>query len=297
MPAEGVENALAFQEMRCLAKRLPVKKCLFCENPADSKEHVLPRWILRRVSSETEGNFPVRVARYQEREGHTDERELISSRFEARIVCVPCNTGWMSRLESDVARILMPLTGKPFPKLVSLHFDQLRDHRQILALWMTKTAVTIAHSLPKGKRMTPQLCQLARPIVEKRVPAGIWLDVAKARVSGFGAAISDVFEVQNGDELPTAKVASHLQFQFCLQINQLLLRVGLTPGAWVGYKSLNGEIPFRLFPDTGSEVPQNVEYKHLNFLIHSIRLRTWAGCEGEVPGAIFIPRNSQSPIS
>lgn len=200
-------------------------------------------------------------------------------------------------MESKVDQILSPLTEKAFPKLVHSHLEQLRAHGPLLAHWMTKTAITVAHFLPRKRQLAPQLSRIAADIAKGGVSKGIWLDVAKARVSGIGAALCDVFEIQIENAKPECRIAPYLQFQFCLQINQLLLRVGLTPGAFVGNKSPNGELPFRLFPKPDPEVPENVEYGDLNCLIHSVQLRTWPGCEGEVPGAILIPETLENPVS
>jgi len=258
-----------------------MKKCLFCPNPADSLEHVVPQWIHRCVSPQTEGAFPIVVARYVDGGGYRDEREQISLAFKARIVCEQCNTGWMRKLESKVAQILKPLLVKPLPVLSLCYIDQLRTDAPIIALWLTKTALTTSFALP-GRQRLPEA--VAAEIAQKQAPHGVWIDVAKAKVPGIGAALTKTFLTINGNIFTGPQ--SHNTgacFQFCLQINQLLLRVGMSPGAEVGYVAPGGLNPFRLFPAADPQVPEHCEFDDVNQFLHSVVLRTWEGCAGEVP--------------
>ncbi|MDA1274570.1 MAG: hypothetical protein O2960_11045 [Verrucomicrobia bacterium] len=258
-----------------------MRKCLFCPNTADSHEHVLPQWLHRCISSETDGKFPVQVGRYVDGQGYLDERKFVSLNFKARIVCVGCNNGWMSKMESEVEQILKALTGKQFPVLAHTHLEQLREHAQSLAQWMSKTALTTSYALPGKLRLAGRL---AEKIGQGRPPHGVWMDVAKAKNSGIAAALTKMFPTINGNRY--VGVQTHQTgecFQFCIQINQLLLRVGMSPGAEVGYVAHGGLNPFRLFPEADSQVPENIEFKDVNHFLHSIVLRTWAGCAGEVP--------------
>jgi hypothetical protein len=109
-----------------------MNKCLFCSNPADSLERVLPQWLFRRVAPQTGGKLQVRVGRYVDGQGYRDQRRHISLAFKARIVCAQCNNGWMAKLESKVAHLLEHLVAPQFP-------------------------------------------------------AGVWVDLAKSKISGIGA--------------------------------------------------------------------------------------------------------------
>ena len=260
-----------------------MSKCLFCGNRADSLEHAIPQWLHRRIAPETDGKFLVHVGRYVDGQGYLDERKHVSLRFEARIVCVACNTGWMSKMESEVDQILRPLTERQFPILAHTHLEELRQHASILARWMTKTALTTSYALP-GKLHLPQ--SLIEEIALGQSPGGVWMDVARARVTGIAAALTKTFPIINGNKF--VGVQTHNKgacFQFCIQVNQLLLRVGVTPGAEVGYVAFGGLNPFRLFPRADTRVPEHFEFNDVNHFIHSIVLRTWAGCAGEVPSS------------
>jgi hypothetical protein len=258
-----------------------MRKCLFCPNPADSLEHVLPQWLFRCIAPGNEGKFPVRVGRFVDGQGYLDERKHLSLAFKARIVCENCNTGWMSKLESRVSHILSPLVAQDFPVLAHNFFDELRRDAPGIARWLSKTALTTSFALP-GRQRLPEW--LAGEIAQAKPPRGVWIDVAKATVAGIAAASSKMLPTINGNVFvgPQAHSAGE-SFQFCIQINHLLLRVGMSPGAEVGYVAPGGLVAFRLFPKAAPQVPELFEFRDVNHFFHSIVLRTWEGCPGEVP--------------
>ena len=255
-----------------------MKKCLFCSNRADSLEHVVPQWIHRCISPDTTGAFPIVVGRYVEKQGYLDERRQISLSFKARIVCAECNGGWMRELESKVAWILKPLTVVPFPILSHCYLDQLRKDAPVLAFWLTKTALTTAFALPGSQRLP---VGIAGKIAEKQTPRGVWIDVGKAKVADIGVALTKTFLTINGNVFSGPQTQMEgASFQFCLQINHLLLRVGMSPGAEVGYIAPGGLNPFRLFPEADPFVPERFEFNDVNHFLHSVVLKTWEGCRG-----------------
>jgi hypothetical protein len=70
-----------------------MKPCIFCGNPADSKEDLFPRWILKRVKT--------RQPLYRQM---GDAPPEITEDQEVRIPCVcqKCNNTWMSGMEKTV---------------------------------------------------------------------------------------------------------------------------------------------------------------------------------------------------
>jgi hypothetical protein len=258
-----------------------MRKCLFCQNPADSREHVLPKWLHRCISSETGGKFPVQVGRFVEGQGNLDEKRFVSLNFQAKIVCETCNNGWMAAMEAEVDRILRPLTGKELAGDFAIQVSLLRPYAVILARWMAKTALTTSYALPGKMHLSNMLAEETK---QGRAPQGTWADVAQARVSGIAVALTNKFPTYNGKKYVGVQTHNtQACFQFCLQVNHLLLRIAMTPAAQVGYRSPGGLIPFRLFPATTKQLPVNFEYEHVNDFLHSVVLNTWAGCPGEVP--------------
>jgi len=258
-----------------------VKQCLFCHNKADSLEHVLPQWLYRRIAPERGGVLPVLVGRFVEGKGYLDQRKHLSLGFKARIVCTECNTGWMSQLESKAAHILTPLMAEQFPVLAHSFFESLRSDSASIALWLSKTALTTAFALP-GRQRLPEF--VSSFIAKQQVPPGTWVDVAKARITAIGAGLTKQFPMINGGVF--TGIQSHNEgtcFQFCLQVNQLLLRVAMSPGAKINYFSPDGSISYRIYPRAARQIPGNFEYDDLNHFCQSIVLSTWADCPGEIP--------------
>jgi hypothetical protein len=74
--------------------------CIFCNNPADSKEDLFPRWILKRVRTG--------VPLYRQT---GDAPPELTEDQEVRIPCVcqSCNNGWMSRMERTVQKFTGPM--------------------------------------------------------------------------------------------------------------------------------------------------------------------------------------------
>ena len=96
--------------------------CIFCGNPAGSREHIWPAWILARKDF---GPFRLKRA------GAPDI--VLNTELTTKAVCHGCNTGWMSKLEAQVKPILEPMFEG---KHVTLDIHQ----QHLIAIWIVKTA-------------------------------------------------------------------------------------------------------------------------------------------------------------
>ena len=99
--------------------------CIFCGSPADSKEDLFPRWILRRVDTRQPlvhqiGDGP-RIS--------TDDQEV-----RLPCVCKRCNNTWMSGMEVTVKKFLGPMIDD-----IAIPLD--RQNQQNLAEWVVKCAM------------------------------------------------------------------------------------------------------------------------------------------------------------
>jgi hypothetical protein len=102
-----------------------VKPCIFCEKPADSKEDLFPRWILKRVNTQQ----PL----YRQM---GEDPPLITDDQEVRIPCVcqKCNNTWMSGMEKTAQKFLGPM-------IEDLSFPLDRQNQQNLSEWAIKCAM------------------------------------------------------------------------------------------------------------------------------------------------------------
>lgn len=101
-----------------------MRKCLFCDNPAKTREHVWPQWILERLRIKDQIN----------RQVGKEKDQLIPPELKIRAVCQNCNGGWMSALET--ANI--PLIGN-FLQDVALSLDGFQQYT--ISLWAMKMAM------------------------------------------------------------------------------------------------------------------------------------------------------------
>jgi hypothetical protein len=102
-----------------------MRPCIFCGNPADSKEDLFPRWVLRRVDTRQPlyrqlGEDPPEI---------TDDQEV-----RLPCVCKKCNNTWMSGMETTVKKFLGPMIDD-----FSLPLD--RQNQQNLTEWAMKCAM------------------------------------------------------------------------------------------------------------------------------------------------------------
>lgn len=79
------------------------RRCLFCNAPADSREHLLADWISGVLPSDE----PV-VQYLQIGNDESERREWTCKPFRerTRVVCQACNNGWMSSLEVETKQLL-----------------------------------------------------------------------------------------------------------------------------------------------------------------------------------------------
>ena len=105
--------------------RLIMGICIFCTNPANSKEDMFPQWILRRVKTgepmvHRKPNRPVKISQ--------------SSKVRLKCVCATCNNGWMSALEQKC----IPLIGA---LLEDIELWRDEEYQNLLSRWAVKTAM------------------------------------------------------------------------------------------------------------------------------------------------------------
>jgi len=69
------------------------RQCLYCDNTADSREHLWSDWVLR--SRDKVGGWgPIRHSI-----AGSETKILPNPELKVGTVCESCNTGWMHRLE------------------------------------------------------------------------------------------------------------------------------------------------------------------------------------------------------
>jgi hypothetical protein len=127
-----------------------MKACFFCgEKGKRTREHAIPRWLRKPLADEPrwEGGTWLRSSSPPDR-----SRALWRRRTDAvlRRVCERCNSGWMSRLESDARPLLLPLIAGETIRITNAS-------RTVLLRWALKTAAVLGplHRAPDA--VSPEL--------------------------------------------------------------------------------------------------------------------------------------------
>ena len=111
-------------------------QCIFCPNPADSKEHIWSDWILKLLPEGKDGIFT-----RMDRDGVIHTRKALKPDVTAKVVCEKdCNNGWMSRkleepMKAATSDIILANKRKAFTS----------DECVSMAAWAFKTTVLANH--------------------------------------------------------------------------------------------------------------------------------------------------------
>src|ERR1035438_7509535 len=164
-----------------LRRLMGTRICVYCHKIGTSREHVWPQWIRRHAES-VMGLQLANVQGYQGAEEHKLSPPKLTffrkghSRLSLTIghPCAPCNSGWMSKLEVDVAPILTPMIeGKT--RLLSY------EDARVLQAWATKTALNFSYAA-ESTFQHPMPRRLARDLYAGRVTrtpvedVQVWID-------------------------------------------------------------------------------------------------------------------------
>src|SRR5260370_1115525 len=118
-----------------------VRVCMFCGGRPLSREHLIPRWMTQFLPEQERERGQTRIRVF--RPGSERQRELslptrtIAERFgdqPVRVVCRPCNHGWMNVVEIEARP---GLTAMVTGKAAALSATECRA----LAVWGTKTVM------------------------------------------------------------------------------------------------------------------------------------------------------------
>ena len=153
----------------CNLMNVRSRTCKFCDARADSREHVIPNWILQEIKISEDirrvvgSSAPVWFKNIQN--------------LKVRSVCKPCNNNWMSMLETDCKPTLSPL-------LNGVGMPLSADRQSTLARWAVKTSMVFESAAPPPPGMkyfyAKSECETLRRALALPPRTHIWL----ARFSG-----------------------------------------------------------------------------------------------------------------
>ena len=125
--------------------RKAAARCVFCDEKADSYEHVVPRWISKRLGLR---NVLSADKAFIVGSDSSPTRPISLASYRARIFCTGCNTHF-KHLEDAVIPLLVPMA-----KGMTLSLGA--ESKAVLAHWAHKTAVSLVAATPGGARVVPE---------------------------------------------------------------------------------------------------------------------------------------------
>lgn len=156
-----------------------MRRCLFCDNPANSNEDLIPKWILRK---------PDIRQPFRRKLGKTILKWTENVDIKVKSVCKPCNETWMSELEGAI---------KPFMGLLIDDFSLPLDssEQNLIAIWSAKTAMILDSARKELRFYEKSACQDLR--LGSTIPkeTAVWI----GRYIGRSIHVGDTnFEIENG---------------------------------------------------------------------------------------------------
>ena len=190
----------------------PSKKCIFCGNGKLTREHIWPDWAAQELPDwpkAVQAKYVVQ-GKYERQMGAPvlRKRQGGVKNIRIRVVCGPCNNGWMSRLEEGLKPLLLKLIrGEP----TELSVEDLVD----LTRWATLKAMVAeqdSHSEPVYQTQERLAFFEHRTVPEgTRVwlfdcGVGVWAShyvrraaaLASARVEGFKPNVKNTHTIALG---------------------------------------------------------------------------------------------------
>ncbi len=167
--------------------------CLFCDNTADTVEHLWPDWLNDVLPNYADTTYTHRTVNGVRQWGSKRAANLT-----VKVVCESCNTGWMSDLEGE-AKLL--LTEPIRARKIALDKPQQRT----IAKWAVKTAIIGEQMAPADAVIPRDVCRSLRE--SETLPQGLHVFTAATDATWPGDTI--YHDHQLGPEGAAADAASN----------------------------------------------------------------------------------------
>jgi hypothetical protein len=203
-----------------------MRKCLFCDQAANSREHVWPSWILEKLNIRTPMHHVI---------GKGEPKILPKAELKIRCVCKTCNEGWMSTLET--ANI--PLIGS---LMQDFAIPLTVEKQRIMVTWAVKTAI-VADAIDKKTRdgfYSREECKQLR--LNSSLPDRLFIWLARYSRSSLGNFGTDIWidfpEIPKiGNGCVTTLIVGHLAIQVLAahilpEHRDRTIEINSKPGPW-----------------------------------------------------------------
>jgi hypothetical protein len=203
-----------------------MRQCLFCDQVANSREHVWPAWVLRKLKI----TRPMRHII-----GKQSVKILPKAELLIKCVCKSCNGGWMHDLEDESLPTISPL----------MHDISIRlnlERQNTIARWAVKTAM-VGDAIDKKTRdgfYSREECEQLRLNSSLPERLFIWLGrYSRSSLGNFGTDMwIDFPEVTKaGNGCVTTLIVGHLAIQVLAvhvrpEYSHRTIEINSKPGPW-----------------------------------------------------------------
>jgi hypothetical protein len=167
-----------------MPKKLP-GRCVFCDRPGLTDEHLLPNKWMRKVfprppfstrewsTKVTRGPLPASRTR------EIKQGSIFSQKFH--IACRPCNDGWMHTLEDTACPVLLRLISG------QVGIGLTTDGQRLLSRWLVKTTMVAEHAMPAEVTFTSDDRRKMKESLE--IPRNCYVWIASTTGQRWKAAI------------------------------------------------------------------------------------------------------------
>lgn len=191
------------------------RTCVFCSGSPVTAEHAWPQWIAKYLPDQKVPHLNI-----VEAEGGEQSVEFRGDRLpfttEVRVVCKPCNEGWMHELETSAEPILAPLIqGKP---------QVWHEWRQaIAATWALKTSMMLEHTHSEVKAIPLEIYPGFRGFLRPPLFTQVWTALYSGEYPHFygRGAMRLQLTTPEGVSVPNDLTA----YGACLQVGALAFRL------------------------------------------------------------------------
>ena len=237
------------------------KCCVFCGGPLSGKskarEHVFPSWLLEELDIADDlyqFGWLTPFGRLKNERQHVLRSSLLG------FVCVRCNGGWMSQLESRTKAIFLRALDDNVETLELTHADV-----RLLATWSYKTAITLNLSSNYRDLFSPR--QVREFGKTKRPPSSGYVDVLLHKTDGLSERQSQQIFAGFPQGSETHLRAILKSFRITMTAGPFTFRVGYSPGSlfeWIAIAPVASKLwpapPTQILLRRNSQLPQIDEH-------------------------------------
>jgi hypothetical protein len=196
-------------EAHILKGTATTRSCIFCGRTADSKEHLWPAWIHRRVRTRESVRTQI---------GKTPHAWTTNPEIKIKSVCTDCNNGWMSALEN-----------RSIPTLGSLVQDLTvpldAAQQELISIWAVKT-IMVLESADETRTLFYTAAERQNMMSNETIPAATSIPALTTIWIGryFGNALhagGTDFKIYPSDVIPeggNGSVGTIIVGHLCIQV-------------------------------------------------------------------------------